>query len=71
MVILMVCALYVPLLPLFLSLSYRRGCCTWRAVFVSGRRGVRRYVLELSGPSAESFLKESGQEPILSTCGGW
>jgi hypothetical protein len=44
--------------------------CAFRTVN-SGRKGVQRYVLELSGPSAESFIKESEQEPIPSTCGGW
>lgn len=44
--------------------------CAFREIN-AGRKGVRRYVLELSGPSAESFFKESEQEPIPSTCGGW
>lgn len=44
--------------------------CAFREIN-AGRKGVRRYVLELSSPSAESFLKASEQEPIPSTCGGW
>ncbi len=44
--------------------------CAFREIN-SGRKGVQRYVLELSGASAESFIKESEQEPIPSTCGGW
>lgn len=44
--------------------------CAFREIN-AGRKGVQRYVLELSGPYAESFLKESEQEPTPSTCGGW
>ncbi len=37
----------------------------------SQRKGVKRYVLELTGTSAEKFREQSKQEPIPSTCNGW
>ena len=45
--------------------------CAFREIN-AGRKGVQRYVLELSGPCGESFFKESEKEPIpLTSCGWW
>lgn len=37
----------------------------------SGRVGVTRYVLQLTGRSAERFAAKSKHKPVPYTCGGW
>lgn len=44
--------------------------CAFREISTT-RKGVKRYVLELSGQSAEAFEERSRQEPVPVTCGGW
>ncbi len=44
--------------------------CSFREI-ESGRTGVKRYVLEPSGPDAQKFKEQSSKEPIPTTCNGW